>query len=110
MGRIDAPNFRCIKEKLSMKPLNGWQRIGMILSALWCLVVSGLSYQYAGIIDPYNLPLLYRFSEFLNLPNLGVTHKAVVIILAVTMPIIGAWLLIYGALRTIRWVAAGFKL
>jgi len=89
--------------------LNGWQRIGVTLSTLWCLAIAGLAYQYAGFIDPYNLPLLYHFSEFLSLPYLGIIHKVVVIILAGAMPIIGAWLLVYGILWTARWVAAGFK-
>lgn len=92
-----------------MKRLNGWQRIGVVLSALWCLLVAGLAYQYTGFIDPDDLPFLHHFSEFLGLPYLGSIHKVVVVALASILPIVGGWLLVYGVLWTAKWVVAGFK-
>jgi hypothetical protein len=92
-----------------MKHLNGWQRIGVVLSALWCLFTLVLAYQYAGFIDPNDLPFLHYFSEFLGLPYLGSLHKVVVVVLASALPIVGGWLLVYGVLWTTKWVVAGFK-
>jgi hypothetical protein len=101
--------IKCHNGESPMKRLNGWQRIGIVLSAFWFLITAGFAYQYIGFIDPDNLPFLYHFSEFLGLPYLGFIHKAVVIALAGILPIAGGWLLIYGVLGTTRWVAAGFK-
>ena len=92
-----------------MKSLNGWQRIGVVLSLLWCTFTAGLAYQYAGFVDPDNLPLLYHFSELLSLAYLGSTHKVVVVALAGILPIACGWLFVYGLLRTVNWAMAGFN-
>jgi hypothetical protein len=81
----------------------------VVLSALWCLYVAFLGYQYAGFIDPDDLPVLHRFSEFLGLPYLGSIHKFVVVALAGFLPIVGGWLLVYVVLWTTKWVVVGFS-
>jgi hypothetical protein len=95
--------------KFTMKRFNGWQRIGVVFSVLWCLLIAILAYQYTGFIDPWDRPILDHFSEFLGLPYLGPLHKLVVVILAGALPIAGGWLIIYGVLWTVKWVMVWFK-
>lgn len=92
-----------------MKRLSGWQRAGVVISVLWGLFITGLAIKYAGIIDPNDPPLLYYFSEFFGLPYLGLLHKIVVVFMALALPIVGGWLLVYVVIWTTKWVLAGFK-
>lgn len=89
-----------------MKRLNGWQRIGVVLSVLWSLFVVGLAYEYMkrGLIDPYDLLLLDHLTIFLGHPP-----RFVVVLAALAFPIVGGWLLVYGIVWATKWVTRGFK-
>ena len=90
-----------------IKQLNGWQRIGVIVSVLWVLriAVSAVSFVRPHIYDPDSLSFLESVSCLLG----GPPH-VVVIFVAAVIPIAGGWLLIYAVIKTVKWVAGGFNL
>ena len=104
-----------------MRRLNGWQRIGLVLSALWGLFVTVFfALEYAGgggifdtrphfintllVDDPLDPSFLDSFSLFLGRPP-----KFVMVLVTVVLPIVGGWLLAYMVVWTLKWVMAGFK-
>ena len=93
---------------MRLNKLNGWQRIGVIISVLWLAFIVVLSFNFIGIIDPYDLPMLYRFTEFLGLPYMGASHELLVVLLAISIPIITGWLSVYLFIWAITWVKNGF--
>lgn len=95
---------------MRLNKLNGWQRIGIIISVFWLSFIIVLSFNYIGIIDPCAPPILDRFSEFLSLPYMGAFHKGVVVLLAICLPIITGWLLAYLIIWSVTWVKKGFTL
>ena len=116
-----------------MNRLNGWQRIGALLSVLWCLVIAGFTatayYKYSqersldaasqAAIDqcregqPKGLSRKevekacgISLSEFM-----GKAEKPSVLAFVALMglPIAAGWLLVYIVVWATKWVRAGFK-
>lgn len=105
--------------------LNGWQRIGVVISVLWCIFVIGLaSYAYFEVfqdemrikecqelkdgtrnIKPEDL-LTGIFCDDSPRPK-KVNFLEVSAILV--LPVVGAWLLIYMIIWITKWVMAGFN-
>lgn len=113
--------------------LNGWQRIGVILSILWVIFVGGIA----------TIELIkYRdYQQILELP-IGSTHPPATIfldwirvepsvgpddplgilekwertfdflhfLLVSVIPVVGGWLVVHLFVFTVSWVRAGFKL
>jgi hypothetical protein len=69
--------------------LNGWQRIGVVLSALWLLIV-----------------LVF---VALNVSDAVGTHWVRGTLVAVFLPILAFWVVAYAALFAFRWVRSGFS-
>jgi len=92
-----------------MKHLNGWQRIGVILSCCWILVATVLAYgywTYTGIVDPWNLPtLLHYIGPFFGYYPPGI----LVVLVAFVFPIAAGWLFVYVIIWSTKWIIGGFK-
>jgi hypothetical protein len=88
--------------------LNGWQRIGIVLSALWVLVGGLWGRQLA--VAPY-------FDCIKSAPNIDTMNfcerylqdwgSTAMLIALVPLPI--AWLLVYIVVWTVRWIRRGFQ-
>lgn len=105
--------------------LNGWQRIGIVLSILWLVPVASFpliqlwtypedtlhnSPFFDWIVPAADVPSaenddLYDLFE----PDLVPKLKIGLYLLFAFGPVIGFWLLIYLCIYTIRWVFNGFK-
>src|SRR5947209_1531885 len=70
---------------MSTRRLNGWQRLGVVLSAIWALF--GFILGSGGGMQNGDWSYAFIFS---------------------LVPIPFAWLAVWGALRATRWVKAGF--
>ena len=99
-----------------MRRLNGWQRIGLVLSALWGLFVTvffAFEYGGGGIFDtrPRFINTLLDDPSFLDSFSLflGGPPKFVMVLVTVVLPVVGGWLLAYVVVWTLKWVMAGFK-
>ena len=103
--------------------LNGWQRIGAILSLLWVGILCGyVTYEYT---DPYfgdsnyfiklipdpdaHIPKGLKYLTFQQAtgqkPSLMIGH----LIIGIIFPVISAWLVGYLCICAVRWVSEGFK-
>jgi hypothetical protein len=88
--------------------LNGWQRLGIVLSALWVLV-GGLWGRHL-TVAPY-------FDCIKSAPNIDTMNfcerylqdwgSTAMLIALVPIPI--AWLLVYIVVWTVRWIRRGFQ-
>jgi hypothetical protein len=119
--------------------LNGWQRIGIVLSVVWILSVGGrgaLEY-LQGSGEPYYamrfLPALgedYYFADSIQIPvpppkdthvgsfvtfeearGFRIEHHFRIgyLVAAVFAPVVLLWLFAYLSVFVVRWVRAGFK-
>lgn len=89
--------------------LNGWYRIGIVLSILWCLFIIGLTInQYNNIsryglfvstLDPLDIFDKISPTKIVNYGN---------IILSMIIPVVSGWLLVFIIVWTIKWVIRGF--
>jgi hypothetical protein len=115
-----------------MKPLNGWQRIGVVLSVLYWLFIGGLiSHEYFEHFQAKSeflewnqcmeswleeeadthIPSKDTATPCDHLPSrLPSYHKPDLLIVTgfLILPI-GIWLIIYLLIWTIQWIKAGFK-
>jgi hypothetical protein len=118
-----------------MNRLNGWQRIGVLFSVLWCFVVAGVTaaayYEYSqdrsqraasqAAIDqcregqPKGLSRKdiekacgISFYEFAG-PKPAERPSVLAFVALLSLPIAAGWLLVYIILWATRWVRAGFK-
>jgi hypothetical protein len=103
-----------------MKRLNGWQRIGIILSVLW--VIIGGFWTREIVFEELYAPAKMVFGSCLESRSTkdcdaefqdwsrGVTDEKVNVINAIYTftPLLLAWLLVYILMRLTRWVRAGF--
>ena len=90
-----------------MVKLNGWQRIGLVVSALWALFIVVLSFEFFarhGLFDPFDPLLLDHVSSFLGAPP-----RFLVLLVALIVPIAGGWLFFYAVVKIIKWIMAGFN-
>jgi len=110
--------------------LNGWQRIGAILSLLWVVSVCGYAvseYSERGPRTAYFVEMVkvgvaptgdsadsqtgkrrtLSFEDFVGRfePRLMIDR----LIAAIALPLIAAWALVYLGIIAVRWVAAGFR-
>lgn len=128
--------IRTIQNKMT-KRLNGWNRIGIILSVIWSvLVVSFISYHvYEDIgkgknsfvtqeyvnIDSY-IPRLPNGDQKIILPDDNEVewqpvkivdtfnyNLLIFFILALIIPIVLAWAAFYLSIWVINWIVTGFK-
>jgi len=91
--------------------LNGWYRIGIVLSVLWCFFII-----YSTIYE-YNNPT--RYGYFVSLPydpldifdkiNSTKTFNYGNIFLSVIIPVVSGWFLVLTIIWTIKWIIRGFK-
>ena len=118
-----------------MPQLNGWQRIGMVLSALWCLFA--VAYAVQGYLahsqwTEQNAQMEATISECranakkqagpdkragleracgLSDAEVGLasSRPALPAVLAfIFLPVVGAWLAAYVVVWMTKWIAAGF--
>ena len=103
-------------QRVSRFRLNGWQRIGIVLSVVWIIVGSYLAY---GTIEA-QLGLQEICADYPE-ANLGfcstssVQRRGSPTILwieagiSILAPILIAWLMAYALIYLARWIRAGFR-
>jgi hypothetical protein len=98
--------------------LNGWQRLGIVLSALWMLFIAIIAlFEYGGWLRLGEFTFIYevstletgaRFVHDLGLlyePSFKVSYFAT----ALLLPVLIGWITVYLLAWGIRWVHRGFK-
>lgn len=102
------------------RPLNGWQRLGIVASVVWALygVWWGLKLRYDPIWETYSDCLGAADSGLgtdeacrgMLQQSLAVADvdKWLATAFVALVPIPIAWLIVYGLLRLVRWVRRGF--
>src|SRR3989338_6981256 len=118
--------------------LNGWQRIGVVLSALWCLAVIGFTangyykayanYSHHLESDAYSAscsdnarkgPSPEKTMKACPLSETEITDRqatrppvppATPVLALILLPIAGVWLVVYFAMRATKWIREGFKI
>ena len=118
-----------------VKKLNGWQRIGVVLSVAWILSVSGVAlFEFYSVSHPRHClfvydaipvgtvwtekfdargrpiaPWEYDWESDKTVPK---TRKLRVIVFAsaVVLPLLGGWLLSFSSVRALKWVREGFEI
>ena len=98
--------------------LNGWQRVGIVLSVLWIVVIAIIALsEYAGWVRLGEFTFRYevmtlktgaRFVDDLGLlyePSFKVFYFAT----ALLLPVLIGWITVYLLAWAIRWVHRGFK-
>lgn len=118
--------------------LNGWQRIGAVLSALWCLAAIGFTasgyykayanYSHHLESDAYSAschdnarkgPSPEEKMKACPLSETEITGRQATappvplvtqILALMFLPIAGAWTVVYSAMRAIKWIREGFKI
>jgi hypothetical protein len=96
--------------------LNGWQRIGIVLSVVWAIGIWWSLY-VAPIVKSYsrceNLPALKGFETCWHMVDVQrasqLSYMGLVIAVAALLPIPIAWLIVYGLIGLVRWIRVGFK-
>src|SRR3990172_3396073 len=107
--------------------LNGWQRIGVVLSVVWALSIGGLgALEYAQEGDPTHyfvdtVKLDLPPAKDVNRPGRLLSFEEVVgyrvehhfrtdrLIVVILVPVILFWAIAYVCVLVVRWVAAGFR-
>jgi hypothetical protein len=106
-----------------MLRLNGWQRIGVLLSVLWVVAIASLAsytyYEGSSVENcrEYHLKTTPQAETDLTLldflcgkPGSKKSGPDILTVLALlVLPIAGAWFLLYGIVWTAKWIVAGFK-
>ena len=102
--------------------LNGWQRIGVVASAVWCIGAAFyVRSEQAQLATAFHarrlndcLPEFTKlctdraheiFQKNLSLDSISVINIA----FASIGPVIAGWVLAYLTLKVVQWVKAGFK-
>ena len=109
------------------KRLNGWQRIGVVLSVIWLIGGGMLTYQivlgaggtctvdHTTLSEADQLALNARDYQKMITAGLLTVRRACDeeiyfrSLVYTVIPLVVAWLLVYGLVWLVRWVAAGFK-
>jgi hypothetical protein len=109
------------------KRLNGWQRIGVVLSIVWIIGGGLLTYQavhsvggtctvdHTTLSEPDQLALNARDYQKMSTAGLLTVSRACDreiyfrTFVYTGTPLVVAWLLVYGLVWLVRWVATGFK-
>jgi hypothetical protein len=93
--------------------LNGWQRIGIVLSVVWA-IGTWWSLYVAPIVKSYSR--CERLNDFENCWHLvdvqrasQLSYMGLVIAVAALLPIPIAWLIVYGLIGLVRWIRVVFK-
>jgi hypothetical protein len=106
--------------------LNGWQRIGVVVSAIWCLGAGGvarlsethgageimsLTYRTCSDIqaDRQNFDFSKCSVEGDKAFHAALENGWVAVLIVALIPIPFGWLLCYGLIRLVRWIRAGFR-
>jgi len=102
--------------------LNGWQRIGVVLSLIYAVVVCGYAaYEYAERgaetqiliqVTPDKAPIVDKRGSVLDYIEFRSGEPSLLwgrLLAAVTVPLLIAWAIAYFCVFTVRWVVAGFK-
>jgi len=118
-----------------LKKLNGWQRIGVVLSLAWILSISGVAFcefffvpharhclfVYDAIpagtvwtekLDAFGTPIKPWEYDWENDDSIQKTRKLRVwtFTSALMLPLVGGWLLSFSSVRAFKWVRDGFEL
>jgi hypothetical protein len=107
--------------------LNGWQRIGIVTSVAWAIgawFYTAISFEkqatseYLSTHEMCVTPLIeqgrtHAIADCTNLArearSLAVLHKSETAAFNAFVPILIAWLIVYGVIGLIRWVRRGFQ-
>lgn len=107
--------------------LNGWQRIGVIISVMWAMFILGTaSYQYFKVWQYERMEanceeLFDNKSADKSIPEPSLKAECLLtrekvakpevfyVLVATILPIISLWLLAYGVVRVTKWIINGFK-
>lgn len=102
--------------------LNGWQRIGVILSLVWAILVCGYAgYEYAQWgaetqiliqVTPDKAPVVDKRGSIVDYVEFRSGEPSLLwwrLLAAVVTPMVVAWIIAYLCVFTVRWVIAGFK-
>lgn len=102
--------------------LNGWQRIGVVLSMLWAVVVCGYAaYEYAQRgantqiliqVTPDKAPVVDKRGSVVDHVEFKSGEPSLLwsrLLAAVIVPLLIAWAVAYVCALIVRWVAVGFK-
>jgi hypothetical protein len=116
LGECASSDSRAKLEGCRGFRLNGWQRIGIVLSVVWA-IVGGLWGMKQAVA-----PAWRQFNACMSLPNVDVKvseeiknedlaaiqpWSTAAIVGLVPIPIV--WLIAYALVAIVRWIRAGFK-
>jgi len=103
-------------------PLNGWQRIGVVLSVFWAVFVCGYAaYEYAQRgadtqiliqVTPDKLPIVDKRGGVIDYMEFKSGEPTLLVgrlLVAAIVPLLLAWAIAYLCVFIVRWVVAGFK-
>ena len=133
--RIDSKPMAESAEGQRINQLNGWQRVGVVLSILWCFALGGITandyYQaYSHYSDEMKTkanfvackqrralspdqskePCFISEEDAMGIPNRKPQLPPVLSLLArLFLPVVLGWLLVLSTLRAVKWVRDGFK-
>jgi len=92
--------------------LNGWQRIGVILSALWIVFILSFAVyelrfgsRYLLFIGPVTFESFTIYQDKMEWSRILLGR----VVATALLPIPFFWLVAYGFVYALRWVSKGFK-
>ena len=104
----------------SSRAMNGWQRLGVVASAIWLLGTSAIAALelWGSPASVFSQSYAFHFVEFIpspiqaNVPE-GFTAVDSTFLLgaflkAALLPPLAAWLAVFITYRVVQWVRAGF--
>ena len=117
------------------KKLNGWQRLGVVLSVSWILCISGTAFvEFFFVSNPRHCifvydaipvgtvwtekldtkgqpipPWQYDWESDKSIPKTRKLRVGVFTSILI-LPLVGGWLLSFSSIRTFKWVREGFQI
>jgi hypothetical protein len=104
-------------QRVSRGFLNGWRRIGIVLSVVWMLVGAFwaqhllFDHIYETLVACVSAVTDYTYCQKTYDSDMAVARQIspIVTALVALAPIPVVWLLAYGLIGRVRWIRAGFK-
>jgi hypothetical protein len=97
--------------------LNGWQRIGVVLSVVWAMVAGTFAWKHAhdqadaafrSCIDGVQTAAQLQACRAVHFQAIAMPRGISAAIVAF-VPILVAWVLIFGIVGLVRWIRRGFQ-